>query len=246
MPVYFIPSKEIEHRRIRLTGPLAHHLRDVLRCEVGDRFHLVDEAQRGYLAEVGRLDRRGVEITLIDKIPQPPFSPLSITLGQAVLKADKMEWVVQKGTELGIDRMVPLMTRRTTVRIRPERAGAQRERWNRIALEASQQSGRWTIPRIEAPQSLDEWLKTVPSEATRLILSEREEPGTGRKLFQNPLRDDRVVVLVGPEGGFEEEEVSRAAGFGFLPVSLGPRTLRAETASLAVLALVQYQWGDLG
>jgi 16S rRNA (uracil1498-N3)-methyltransferase len=246
MPVYFFRSQEIRDSRLEITGSLAHHLRDVLRVRPGERLHLVDEDEKGHVGEVESIDRSVLFVRLVEPLPRPPFSRLSITLGQALLKGDKMDWVIQKGTELGVSRIVPLISRRTVVRARRGKEAGHQERWQRIALEAAQQSGRWNIPQVKPPEDLSAWVQAAPKDAVRLILWEKESAGKGRTVFEERPPDVPVVALVGPEGGFEVEEVNEGVGAGFLPVSLGPRTLRAETASLTLLALLQHRWGDLG
>lgn len=246
MPTFFFRSDDVHNRHIKITGALDHHLREVLRCQVGERLQLIDEKEQGYLGEVVSTDRSGTVLTLLDPIPRPPFSSLSIILGQALLKGENIDWVIRKGTELGIERVVPLTTLRTTVRFREERGHTQRERWQRIAQEAAQQSERWTIPEIETPQTLHDFIHGTPRDVSRLILWEKEPIGSGKRIFQEHFPSKKVFFLVGPEGGFEEEEVREALNLGFLPVSLGPRTLRAETAAISFLALLQHHWGDLG
>ncbi|HET6371398.1 MAG TPA: RsmE family RNA methyltransferase, partial [Nitrospiria bacterium] len=129
MPVYFIRSQQIQDRRLEISGPLAHHLRDVLRVRPGERLHLVDETEKGHVGEVESIDRSVLLVRLVEPLPRPPFSRLSITLGQALLKGDKMDWVIQKGTELGVSRIVPLISRRTVVHARRGKEGGQLERW---------------------------------------------------------------------------------------------------------------------
>jgi 16S rRNA (uracil1498-N3)-methyltransferase len=148
---------------------------------------------------------------------------------------------------LGVHHIVPLVTRRTVVRPRDHRASRQVERWRAIVLEASQQSERATIPDVDDPRPFDEWIRSSAADyATRLLLWERE---TSRYLRDHVTRGepgDRAALLVGPEGGFDPEEVDLARAAGFVPVSLGRAILRAETAGLTALTILQYAWADLG
>jgi|SRR5579863_2125578 len=246
MPTYFIRSEQIRSGQLSVGGPLAHHLREVLRLRIGERLHLIDEGMRGYLAEIKSVERDQIRVLLLKELVSPPFSSLSISLGQAILKGDKMDWAIQKGTELGVSRIVPLITGRTVVRPSEGKRTLQRDRWQKIALEAAQQSGRWDVPRVEPVETLNEFLAGAPKEALRLLPWEKEAPGAGRAFLLEQGAPAAVVALVGPEGGFLDEEVSRARGSGFHSISLGPRVLRAETASVVLLALLQHYWGDLG
>ena len=246
MPTYFIRSDQIRGERLGLSGPLAHHLKDVLRVRPGERLQLIDETGRGHLGEVESVSRDRFEVRLVGELAPPPFSTLSVTLGQALLKGDKMDWVVQKGAELGVSRLVPLVTARSVLRTSAAKKSAQRERWQRIALEAAQQSARWSVPTVEESQPLGGFISSLPDGALRLLPWEKQPPGSGRQLFTERPAAKEVIAMVGPEGGFLDEEVSLAVRSGFLPISLGPRTLRAETAGIALLAILQHHWGDLG
>lgn len=246
MPTYFIRSEEIHDRCLKTTGSLDHHLRRVLRCRVGERIHLVDERQHGYLGEISAVGSDGLRIRLVEELTRPPFAAMTLTLGQSLLKGDRMDWTIQKGTELGIGRLDPIEARRCTVHLRTARGSSHRQRWQRIATEAAQQSARWTLPEIGPVLSLPEWLKTLPVDALRLLPWEAAGWGSGRKVFEQQSRPQQVVVLVGPEGGFDPEEVEAASEAGFHPISLGPRTLRSETAAVSMLTLIQHYWGDLG
>jgi 16S rRNA (uracil1498-N3)-methyltransferase len=166
-------------------------------------------------------------------------SPLRLVLVQGLLKAPKMDYVIQKATEMGVAEVVLLSTRRTVA----EGLG-KRDRWGRIAIEAAEQSGRLTIPKLTGPHPLGEYV-VGPSLSTKLVLWEGEQVGTLAALLDQASPPDEVKVLVGPEGGLEADEVALLKRSGFVPVSLGPRTLRAETAALAALAVLQYRWGDL-
>jgi 16S rRNA (uracil1498-N3)-methyltransferase len=157
-----------------------------------------------------------------------------------------MEWAIQKATELGVARLVPLLTARTVVRPKAGQANRLRTRWQRIALEAAQQSMRWDIPTVMEPVSFDTWCADPGQDACRWLLW--EEPG--RTLLRNRLRGqprpDSVTLAIGPEGGFDASEVELAKRHGFEVVSLGDHILRTESAVLAALAIVQYEWGNLG
>jgi 16S rRNA (uracil1498-N3)-methyltransferase len=179
--------------------------------------------------------------------PPSPESPLELTLAVALLKGEKFDLVVQKATELGVVRVESVLTARSDVRPRDERDTERRvERWRRLALEASKQSGRARVPEINSPQTFARFVSREPREgACRLLFSERGGAGLGAVVGGPTTRPASVLALVGPEGGWDEEELSLASSHGWTLVTLGGRTLRAETAAITVCALLQHAFGDL-
>ncbi|HET6466605.1 MAG TPA: 16S rRNA (uracil(1498)-N(3))-methyltransferase [Nitrospiria bacterium] len=241
MPVYFIQSESVQNNRIILTGDLAHHLRDVLRFEAGDTIELVDEKQGRYRTELTLVTKQKIVANILQKVEKPIPSEPSIFLAQAVLKSDKMDWVIQKATELGVNTILPVVTERTIARPRVEREAHQIDRWQKIAKEASQQCGRSDIPAVRTMVSLDALLKNPPDVSLKLVPWEREQEPSLKAVLQNLEDENSVMILIGPEGGFAASEVEKARNAGWISVSLGPRILRAETAGLAVLAILQYE-----
>lgn len=232
---------------IRITGPLLVHLQASLRTQIGEELWLGDERRHRYLVRVTGINRHELTGQILEERAGPPPHSAALTLGQALLKGDRMDWVVQKATELGVAGIVPLLTRRVITRPRPERVGPQQARWQRIALEAAQQAERWDVPHIERPQDARHFFSSRATDAVALILTEREtgrESLTSISLPAGP--ESRILLAVGPEGGWEKEELSEALRHGFIPVTLGPRILRAETAALAALSVLQSRLGELG
>lgn len=166
-------------------------------------------------------------------------SPLRVVLLQGLLKGPKMDFLIQKATEMGVAEVVLLTTRRTVAE-----GSGKVARWGRIAIEAAEQSGRLTLPRITGPHPLEGYV-AGPGTGAALVLWEGERVGTLGALVDQMPPPDEVKIVVGPEGGLEMDEVALLKRAGFVPVSLGPRTLRAETAAVAALAILQYRWGDL-
>ena len=245
MPAFFITSRDIHGDSIFITGDLLHHLRASLRLHIDEPVHLTDERRRRYHAIVTNLTRERLTARITGSFEGPHHSYPRLTLGQAILKGDHMDWITQKATELGVDRIVPLIAHRSVVRPQQARVPSQTARWQRIAREAAQQSEQWQIPTVQAPLEFREFI-SQPNATTRLILVER---GDGKRLADFELPDEpaaSVAVLVGPEGGWHAEEVAIAREHAFEPISLGPAILRAETAALAVLALLRNRWGALG
>lgn len=157
-----------------------------------------------------------------------------------------MEWVIQKATELGVAVILPLVTEQTIVRPKKERAGSRRERWQRIALEAAQQSERWEVPTVEAPRSALEFFSDPGPATLKLVLQERSRAQSLRAVALPSSPAETIALAVGPEGGWRDEELNRAQASGFLPVVLGDRILRAETAALAAVSVLQSRLGELG
>jgi len=230
---------------IDLRGDEARHLRSVLRLGPGDHVFVFDGIGNEFECEVAEFSKESVRLSVIGPVePASPESPLQITLAVALLKGDKFDLVVQKATELGVVAIAPLETARADIRLRDENDAHKRlQRWQRIALEAAKQSGRALVPEISSPQTLSSFLEG--REAVTLFFSERE----GNSLPQNVSALDHfpstVTAIVGPEGGWSDEELELARQQGSKLVTLGGRVMRAETAAIAVTVLLQHAFGDL-
>jgi 16S rRNA (uracil1498-N3)-methyltransferase len=168
-------------------------------------------------------------------------SPLLLTLAQGVSRGERMDLIVQKATELGVARLLPLLTERSVVRLDAKAAARKLAHWRAIAIAACEQSGRNRLPSLTEPLELREFLAGKAEDGTRLLLS----PGAALGIADVPRPAGAVTVLIGPEGGLSAEEQERAVAAGFLGVRLGPRVLRTETAAIAALSLLQRQFGDL-
>ena len=246
MPVFFITADQVQHDTVRIEGPLLHHLRSSLRCQVGEEIWLGDDAGRRYRVQVVEINRRVLSGRILERQRMPsPCSP-TLATGQALLKGERMDWVIQKATELGAASLIPLVSRHVIARPRADRLVPQQQRWQRIALEAAQQAERWEVPVVHTTCEAAEFFAGQPVHTVSLILSER---GDGRSLTSVALPsgpEGRVAIAVGPEGGWTKEERGNALHCGFTPVTLGTRILRAETAALAALSILQSRLGALG
>lgn len=247
MPVFFVTSSQIRQHRVTIPGPLCDHLRASLRVAVGDELWMADEARRRYRIVVEAVDRRAVSGRVLEERQGPPPAPCRLTLAQALLKGERMDWLIQKATELGVAAIVPLVTSRTIVRPRTARQETQVGRWQTIAVEAAQQSERWDLPAVSPPVDADQFFSRPEAGALKLVLTERR---TGQSLSRLALPSadgpSSLIIAVGPEGGWTEEEVCAAVDGGFLPITLGERILRAETAAVAALCILQSRLGELG
>jgi len=245
MPTFFVPSDAVAPPVVRITGPLLRHLRDSLRLRPGEALLLTDDHRRRHRTEITQVTPHSLDCRIVETVELPPRSSPSLVLMQAVLKGDKMDWVVQKSTELGVDCIVPVQTTNTVVKIQQDRTEHQRARWERIALEAAQQSERWTVPTIAKPSDFSKATAAYQS-AAKFILAERSTE-TSLTTVTLPTGADQILVLaVGPEGGWDEDELTLAKEREYRLLTLGSRILRAETAAIAALSIVQSRLGELG
>lgn len=245
---FFAPPEAFDFRtrRISLSADEARHLREVLRLKSGEQVQVFDGTGREYSAVIEKSMRESAVLELIDEVePASPESPLKLTLALALVKGDKFDLVVQKATELGVNALLPVITRFADVRIRDAADASKRvARWQRIALEAAKQSGRAALPLINPPMEFETVIEEeFDNDGLRVMFSERD----GEPLSQLPTRisSQSVTALIGSEGGWAEEEIETARANGWKIVTLGGRILRAETAAIAMTALLQHLYGDL-
>lgn len=220
----------------------AAHVSRVLRLRAGDRVMLFNGDGRDYAAELIAVAAREVRVRILDSRSNESESPLRITLAQALARGEKMDWIVQKATELGVAEIVPLVTARSEVKLDETRAGKRLEHWRAVAISACEQSGRARVPAIAAVQPLQTWLASCDASApaTRLALLP-EGDTTPRELCAI---ETAVMLAIGPEGGFDEKDSARLREAGFKGLRLGPRVLRTETAGIAAIAALQVLHGD--
>lgn len=234
----------LESQTVTLTADEARHLREVLRLKTGDEVYVFDGAGREFRCAVVNTKRDWAELEIESEVePAKPESQLQLKLCVALLKGEKFDLVVQKATELGVSAIVPLITRYADIHLRDESDANKRvARWQRIALEAAKQSGRALVPVVGAPVLFDSFLAGTKGAELCLMFSERG--GSGLSEIGRPALKS-VTALVGSEGGWSDEEIASARAQSFHIVTLGGRILRAETAAIAVTALLQHLFGDL-
>jgi 16S rRNA (uracil1498-N3)-methyltransferase len=228
---------------VRLDSDEAHHLTRVLRLGSGARVFVFDGEGVEHECEVARVAKHDVDLNLLRRLEDVVESPLRLTLAQALIKGDKFDWVIQKATELGATRIVPLVTEHSDIKRSEERAGQRLQRWRRISLEALKQCGRRRLVEICEPEPFDDFCVSAARGAC-LIFSER---GGGSLAEVSTISRDinQLSLCVASEGGWSERELQRAASCGFTPVSLGSRILRTETAAIVAVSLAQHLFGDL-
>lgn len=244
IPRFHLDAPLAPGSEIALPIQAATHAVRVLRLQPGDAVTLFNGDGSEYAARLVAADSRHVAALVEARQDAPRESPLAITLAQALARGEKMDWIVQKATELGVAAIVPVTTDRSEVRLDPARAAARIDHWRAVAISACEQSGRMVIPRIGTPVTLDQWLATLPppDDEVRLALHPDAVGAALRMLRPVP---GKVTLAVGPEGGFSGNDLAalRQASFGF--IALGPRTLRTETAGVAAVAALQALYGDL-
>ena len=236
MPRFFVPP--FAGDTAVLTGEDAHHLAKVLRARVGEAVDLCDGEGTDYRCVVHSFSPQSVTLQVVERTPSRGELPRRVTLYQALCKGDKMEQILQKAVELGVGRMVPVITARCVSL--PDRRSLEkkRERWQKIALAAAQQSGRGLVPSVEPALSFGEAVAAMAREDAILFYEKATRPlGELLRREGGPLS-----IMTGPEGGFAEEEARTAAEAGIALCSLGPRILRCETAPLAALAIIGAAW----
>jgi 16S rRNA (uracil1498-N3)-methyltransferase len=234
---FYVPLNSIREEIACLPSDQAHHLRDVLRIGTGEVVEIFDGAGHGYIGEVDLRDSM-VYVRGLQSIPSEE-PRIRLILAAALIKSSKFEWLLQKATELGIHEIIPLKTRLSEIEIPSGKAVLRLERWDRIVREASKQCRRSTAPRVHAPRAFSDLLSAQDlSSCSRFLFCEKaSEPW---RPDQNVL-SERVVVCIGPEGGWDADEIERAKEAGYKIFSLGPWILRAETAAIAAVSIIQHQ-----
>ncbi|MCL4112691.1 UNVERIFIED_CONTAM: hypothetical protein GTU68_052138 [Idotea baltica] len=215
----------------------AHYIGRVLRYTSGDKLQLFNGNGYEFIGHIIEINKKSISILLETESMGLPDTSFKIHLGQAVSRGERMDWVIQKATELGVTELTPLITERCEVRMNAERAEKRITHWRKIAISACEQSGRSIVPIIHPILSLDAWSKQVSAQL-KLVL----QPSTNR--LTDHLRPDTLALLIGPEGGLSSQEIVAAKQADFHTVCFGPRVLRTETAPIVALSIAQQLWGD--
>ena len=245
MARFFVEPHHINDDQALITGADAKHIIKVLRLKTDELVTILDGNGNKYQGTIKEINRDTVMLHLGSKQQALGQAPISITLAQCLPKGDKLELVIQKGTELGVDHFVPLRCTRSVVKLDHKKGLERRERWQRVAMEAAKQCRRPTIPQVHQPRDLVTLLSGAPANALILMPFE-EEIGSLKAVLDNRCSANEIYIIIGPEGGFDPEEVALAKDYGAQTVSLGPRILRTETAGLALVSVLMHRYGDLG
>lgn len=240
----FIVPFNLTSEHVTLTEDFAHRLLRVLRMKVGDRVLLCDPRGNEWVAEIVGTEASIVRLKLVERLFSQPVPTVYVSLFQGIPKGEKMDFIVQKATELGVQRIVPMLTRRTVVQLNSERAKSKRERWQRVATSAAEQSGGKIAPEIALPMTFRQAVDEASHADLWLFFYEAAEKPL-RKVVQSHQKVNHLAIMIGPEGGFDPSEVAMAQQKGARVVSLGKRILRTETAAIVAVALVLYELGLL-
>lgn len=240
---FYASPERFQNENVTLSLEETRHLRDVLRLREKEQVRVFDGEGREFLCLIEKIEKRETVLQIVEEIsPSAPGSNLDLTLAVALLKGEKFDLVVQKAVEIGVKKLIPLDTKRADVKLKD--AGKRLERWRKIALEAAKQSGRADLMRIENPSNFENFLKTSASQRLSgekyILFAERSGES-----FSEIESNKKITAVIGSEGGWEDSEIYSAKENGFQIVTLGGRILRAETAAMAIAAILQHRFGDL-
>ncbi|MEB3100703.1 16S rRNA (uracil(1498)-N(3))-methyltransferase [Ferviditalea candida] len=252
MQRYFIPADRFDGSTVEIQGDDAHHIARVMRARTGDKIIVSDGMEREAIVEIRQIDAGRVTASIVEPLALTGEPRHRVWVFQGLPKGDKMETVIQKGTEIGASRFLPFLSERTVVKYDVKKEEKRIERWRKIAKEAAEQAHRNRIPSIDPPVSWRQMLAEVAQADAAFLLYEKERGASFKNALQRALSDLdaarplTLAVIVGPEGGFSEAEVGQAEAAGCVPAGLGKRILRTETAALVALACILYETNEMG
>lgn len=242
---FFVKQENIKKGSIIVDGEDVQHISRVLRLQTGDRIVLCDGYGTDYLAVIESIGKNSVGTTIIEREASKGEPDIDVVLYQGIPKSAKMDTIIQKCTEMGIKRIVPVTTARTVVKLESEKDEKKKvERWVKIAEEAAKQSGRGVIPQISMPMTFTQALMDAAGLDIAIVPYELEDSLGIKEALKNG-KGSRVGFFIGPEGGFEPYEIERVKEAGAVPVTLGSRILRTETAGIAVLTSIMYEYDQM-
>lgn len=242
MPRFFVDAGQIEEHHILIKGSDVNHIRNVLRMENGEELTVSDGHGMDYFCKIARIDKEEILLDIVDHWHSFVELPVKIYLFQGMPKADKMELIIQKAVELGVYEIVPVMTKRTVVKLDAKKEQKKQLRWQSIAESAAKQAGRALIPRVEACMPFEKALRMCNGLDAALIPYEKAEGmQQARELVRSLHGCHSIGIFIGPEGGFEESEIEAARAAGAVPMTLGRRILRTETAGLTMLSILMFE-----
>jgi 16S rRNA (uracil1498-N3)-methyltransferase len=246
MPRFFVSRKKIQGEKGAVTGQELEHMRKVLRLRLGDHVTLFDD--QGWEHEgiiQSYTDLRG-EVEILKSYQPGRESSLKVTLAQGLSKGEKMDWVVEKATELGVQIIVPFLSSHTVPRPDSKNIERRQARWKKIALSAAKQSGRTQIPEILDVSDFGDLVRRPWPCELKLLFWEKESMQNLTQIRETKPHLDSLLLVIGPEGGFSSDEASEAMRHGFQSIRLGKRIMRTETAAVTALSIAQFLWGDMG
>jgi 16S rRNA (uracil1498-N3)-methyltransferase len=245
MARFFLAQANIKEGRGIVHGQELTHLMKVLRLRAGDFVTVFDNSGWEHEAVIETLTNQRGELKIVESHPSGREPSIPITLAVGLTKGEKLDWVIEKATELGVTTIIPLSSNYTVPKLDLEKISKRNERWRKIAVSAAKQCGRSRIPEMRSLYNFEDLVSEPWPETLKLIFWENETEQSVRELFEKCRETKSVLLAIGPEGGFSKSEVELANARGFQSVHMGRRILRAETAALSALTLVQFLWGDL-
>ena len=241
IPRIFTNSPLAVGSQCQLDDNAANHVGRVLRMQAGQALLLFNGDGHDYHATITEAGKKHVLVAVTEAAENETESPLRVVLAQTLSKGDRMDYAVQKAVEMGVSEIVPLTTERCDVKLKGDREDKRLRHWQQVAISAAEQCGRARVPEIQPVMTVQQWLEHAQACDLRLVLHHRTEQSLNT--LEKP---SSIALMIGPEGGLTAEEIALAESHGFLPVALGPRVLRTETAPVAAIALCQWLWGDIG
>ncbi|MBQ9267285.1 MAG: 16S rRNA (uracil(1498)-N(3))-methyltransferase [Clostridia bacterium] len=241
MSTFFVKNEQINDNFIKITGDDANHIKNVLRYKIGDKLDICDENEKRYDTEITEFSGNDVLLKVISEKAYTTESPVFITLFQGLPKADKMELIIQKATELGVSEIVPVEMERSVVKLYGTKNDKKIERWNKIAYEASKQCGRQRIPHVLNVDILKNIIEKFSKYDIVLLPYEKESGKNLKQVLQSNQNVKNIAIVIGPEGGFSENDLAMLDLPNVESITLGPRILRTETAGIATLAMLSYE-----
>ena len=241
IPRIFTNSPLAVGSQCQLDDNAANHVGRVLRMQAGQALLLFNGDGHDYHATITEAGKKHVLVAVTEAAENETESPLRVVLAQTLSKGDRMDYAVQKAVEMGVSEIVPLTTERCDVKLKGDREDKRLRHWQQVAISAAEQCGRARVPEIQPVMTVQQWLEHARACDLRLVLHHRTE-----RSLNTLEKPSSIALMIGPEGGLTAEEIALAEDNGFLPVALGPRVLRTETAPVAAIALCQWLWGDIG
>ena len=241
IPRIFTDSPLAVGSQCQLDDNAANHVGRVLRMQAGQALLLFNGDGQDYHATITEAGKKHVLVAVTEAAENETESPLRVVLAQTLSKGDRMDYAVQKAVEMGVSEIVPLTTERCDVKLKGDREDKRLRHWQQVAISAAEQCGRARVPDIQPVMTVQQWLEHARACDLRLVLHHRTE-----RSLNTLEKPSSIALMIGPEGGLTAEEIALAEDNGFLPVALGPRVLRTETAPVAAIALCQWLWGDIG
>ena len=241
----FYHSSPIElKQKIHLSNQVAHHANHVLRLKTEDKIILFHNDPYDYSAVITQINKKTVEVYIDSKFENQKNPTIHLRLFQSLSSSEKMDWIIQKSVELGVSSIIPMYSKRSNIKLQGSRAEKKLSHWQQVIISACEQSGRSSLPKISLPKKIEECL-SLKNEKNgnhlKLILSPKEKNNL-QNINNSSVKN--IDIMIGPEGGFTEGELNQTIKSNFVPIGLGPRILRTETAPLSILSILQYKYGD--